>query len=46
MAAKWSNEYVVAEHKDLQVIILIFFTLQKKKIITSGFFHLGKHNGS
>jgi hypothetical protein len=30
MAAKWSNEYVVAEHKDLQVIILIFFTLQKK----------------
>ena len=29
MAAKWSNEYVVAEHKDLQVFtVQILFTLK------------------
>lgn len=44
MTAKWSSEYVVAEHKDLQAFSSLFYSKKTKKNLF--FFYLGKHYGS
>lgn len=45
MSTKWSSEYVVAEHKDLQAFYFPYLLIPGKNLIFF-IFHLGKHYGS